>query len=166
MLLTIAHGDAACPAPFFAFFSPICRLCYGGGHTKSKQSPDQQNSVHHGIQPFHAAFRHDRVVFYRNADLGAIPFGRAGIRKEFDREEVRGLYFECESKGIEKRDRWPNSVARVSSINNRATAPSVIIDELPAVTVPFRRSNTGLSLASASKLCSGRYPMSSATTSR
>ena len=41
-----------------------------------------------------------------------------------------------------------------------ASAPSVICDELPAVTVPYLRSNTGLSLASASIVWFSRMPLS------
>ena len=39
-------------------------------------------------------------------------------------------------------------------------APSVICEELPAVTLPHGRSNTGLSLASVSGVESGRTPSS------
>ncbi len=44
----------------------------------------------------------------------------------------------------------PNSFARDSLITSRATAPSVIWEALPAVTVPLLRSNCGFNFASPS----------------
>ena len=46
----------------------------------------------------------------------------------------------------------PLALSAFSVIIRSATAPSVICEELPAVTVPLTFSNTGLSLASASSV--------------
>ena len=54
----------------------------------------------------------------------------------------------------------PSRAARASDIRTTAAAPSVSGEELPAVTVPYRRSNTGGSAASASMVVSRRSRLS------
>ena len=51
-----------------------------------------------------------------------------------------------------------------SEATTTAAPPSVICDELPAVTVPYRRSKTGLSFASASIVWFSRTPLSNVST--
>ena len=54
----------------------------------------------------------------------------------------------------------PSAFARSSLMSSTAAPPSVSGDALPAVTVPYLRSNTGLSFASCSRLVSLRMPLS------
>ena len=49
-------------------------------------------------------------------------------------------------------------------MSSTALPPSVSGDELPAVTVPYFRSNTGLSAASCSIVVSARMPLSLVST--
>src|SRR6185503_19318727 len=55
---------------------------------------------------------------------------------------------------------YPSARARASDIRRTAAAPSVSGDEFPAVTVPYLRSNTGGSAASASRDVSRRSRLS------
>ena len=54
----------------------------------------------------------------------------------------------------------PIAFAFSSLISSTAAAPSVSGDEFPAVTVPYRRSNTGFSSRSFSMVVSSRMPLS------
>ena len=56
--------------------------------------------------------------------------------------------------------RYPSVWARSSLISNTALAPSVSGDEFPAVTLPYRGSNTGFNARSCSIDVSVRIPLS------
>ena len=108
--------------------------------------------------------RRKRLVQFPSLDIAEreiVPLQERGRRQHRAEPHDRGIErrpLAVDDHGLRRQAvllRPPSSEARITQ-----DAPSVICEELPAVTLPQGRSNTGFSLASFSTVVSGRTPSS------
>ena len=76
--------------------------------------PDQENFLVDGIQPFYTTVGDDGIVLQRDAQLPAAPFGDRGVRKQFNRKQVRWLNHVRHPFRIEPCNRWPDAVTQIT----------------------------------------------------